>query len=417
MPQTDLLLQELQQFSSTDKDYSLAHRHAPQIRFDTKEPFFPLAAAYSVIRSASQSPSSTFAIDPENGIAIEYAIWWDWDIQHLYELEHIWIYLDADETLLKIEASAHGGRILMMTEDGSLPLEDGRVTLFSEPGKHAFAPEQQWLIGGSERTDLSCGDEAGEGGILTGNPFNRAAFGPPTLEEHRLTKRYLQRLAFQPVYEFSQLFDLQSIPFVTWQQLYDWIPRRIQWWREELPRIVPHLRLICLDSGDTLVDEATEVKDGEVVNHAELIPGAAEMIGQLQEAGYMLALVADGPRGTFENVLQAQYGLWDAFSAFAISGDVGVSKPDARMFLTALNALQISQSDYQHVVMVGNNLERDIKGANELGLISIWINWSPRRSKIPADASEIPDYTINTPLELLPLLEKIELNLTESEAD
>ena len=58
--------------------------------------------------------------------------------------------------------------------------------------------------------------------------------------------------------------------------------------------------------------------------------------------------------------------------------------------------------------MVGNNLERDIKGANALGIISVWLNWSPRRSKIPADDSEVPQYTILQPLELLDVIDRIE---------
>ncbi len=40
---------------------------------------------------------------------------------------------------------------------------------------------------------------------------------------------------------------------------------------------------ICLDCGDTLIDEATEIKDGsEVSLRADLIPGAEEMIKMLK---------------------------------------------------------------------------------------------------------------------------------------
>ena len=61
--------------------------------------------------------------------------------------------------------------------------------------------------------------------------------------------------------------------------------------------------------------------------------------------------------------------------------------------------------------MVGNNLARDIKGANQLGITSVWLDWAPRRAKTPADASEKPDYTIKTPLELLDVLKDIEASL------
>lgn len=412
MKQSDILLNELAQLVNTTKDYALAQQFAPVLRFDVAEPFYPLTVGYTIFREVVKSPSSKFTIDPAGGIAIEYAIWWDWDIQHLYELEHAWVYLDENRHLVRVEASAHGKCIPMINDNGSIPLENQRITLYSESGKHGFAPNREWLLNRADSTNPSCGEHAGRGGIHTSNPFGAEAFDHPTALEHRLAKRYMQRLAFQPTYEFTHTFDLRSVPCVTWEQLQRWIPRRIKWWRNKLPEVVPHLRVICLDSGDTLVDEATEIKDeNEVVQQADLIPGANQMIRDLTTEGYTLALVADGPRGTFENILKHQYDLWDSFSAYAISGDVGISKPDKRMFLKVLDELNISQENYTRGVMVGNNLARDIKGANNLGLISIWINWSPRRSKVPTDKSEEPDYTISTPSELISLLETIELNL------
>ena len=58
--------------------------------------------------------------------------------------------------------------------------------------------------------------------------------------------------------------------------------------------------------------------------------------------------------------------------------------------------------------MVGNHLGRDIKGANQLGIISVWLDWSPRRAKVPADPSEEPDFTIKQPMELLQVLDQLE---------
>jgi len=236
----DPLLQELQHIAQDDSDSVLAQRFAPILCFDRAEPFFPLAVGYTVFRTASKSPSSKFTIDPHDGIAIEYAIWWDWDIQHLYELEHIWVYLDTDEQLIKVEASAHGSLLPMTKDDGALPLKDGRITIYSESGKHGFAAERYWLISRAEHTNLSCGEEAGNGGIHTSNPFGAAAFGHPTEAEHQLANRYMQQRAFTPTYDFSHRFDLRTVPFVTWAQLAEWIPRRIIWWRSELQQIFKH---------------------------------------------------------------------------------------------------------------------------------------------------------------------------------
>jgi HAD superfamily hydrolase (TIGR01549 family) len=173
----------------------------------------------------------------------------------------------------------------------------------------------------------------------------------------------------------------------------------------------PSAKQICailLDCGDTLADERTEVKDGRGVTlKADLIPGAAQMVRSIQALGYPLGLVADGPTDTFRNIL-TQHGLFDCFDCFAISEQVGVDKPDRRMFVTALDRLGIRESDYPRVVMVGNNLARDIKGANALGLISVFLCWSDKRTHVPADPGEWPAYTIRRPMELLSVIDALE---------
>jgi putative hydrolase of the HAD superfamily len=169
-----------------------------------------------------------------------------------------------------------------------------------------------------------------------------------------------------------------------------------------------YILAVCFDSGDTIIDEATEIKnEAGVTQSVDLIPGAAEMLRELNRRGYKLALVSDGPGGKENNSLW-HHGLWDLFDVHAMSGDVGVSKPDPGIFQYVLDHLDIPKESYGRVMMVGNHLTRDVKGANQLGLMSVWIDWSPRRSKIPADALEVPNYTIKAPEELIPLIERLE---------
>lgn len=165
---------------------------------------------------------------------------------------------------------------------------------------------------------------------------------------------------------------------------------------------------ICFDCGDTLIDESTEVKaDGDVSLRADLIPGADILLHELKRRGYPLALVGDGPAATFYNNL-SPHGLYDLFDAYAISEEVGVQKPHPEIFLHALEQLKICPANYNKVIMVGNYLARDIKGANRLGLISVWLDWSPRRPKNPTEPLESPDYVIKTPVDLLDLLDTLE---------
>jgi len=166
---------------------------------------------------------------------------------------------------------------------------------------------------------------------------------------------------------------------------------------------------VCLDFGDTLADEASEVKDDTLTTlSAELIPGASELLHELKGRGYKLALVADGRPGTYSNVLR-QHSVHELFDVFSISEEVGVEKPDARMFLAALNALGIEPEDHARTVMVGNRLDRDVRGANDLGMVSVWIDWSGRYATEPRDDREVPDFTIHMPVELLDVMEKLEL--------
>jgi len=58
-----------------------------------------------------------------------------------------------------------------------------------------------------------------------------------------------------------------------------------------------------------------------------------------------------------------------------------------------------------------NDLAADVAGANGVGMISVWLNWAPRRRKTPAGDLEIPRYTVEEPLALLGLLDELEHEL------
>jgi putative hydrolase of the HAD superfamily len=64
--------------------------------------------------------------------------------------------------------------------------------------------------------------------------------------------------------------------------------------------------------------------------------------------------------------------------------------------------------------MLGNRLERDVRGANALGLISVWLDWAPRYRKFPVGPGEAPQHVIRAPLELLDVLDRLE---AETRAD
>jgi putative hydrolase of the HAD superfamily len=163
------------------------------------------------------------------------------------------------------------------------------------------------------------------------------------------------------------------------------------------------LAAILFDLGDVIMREDSEEKTDGVTQRAELVPAMADLLHSVQRAGTRLGLVADTRAGTFRNVLR-QHGLYELFETFAISDLLGVEKPDPRIFLHALEALGIPPEEWEQVVMVGNNLARDIRGANRLGLISIWLAWNARYPVAPASGEEVPRYQVTDAGELSTLL-------------
>ena len=172
-------------------------------------------------------------------------------------------------------------------------------------------------------------------------------------------------------------------------------------------RTPAHLVALFFDLGDTIMIKESEIKDAEqTTTQTDLIPGIAEALHTFKAWGYPLALVADSRPRTPINVLK-QHGLPDLSDYLAISEVIGVSKPDPRLFCAALDALSIAPSDHCRVVMVGNNLERDIVGANRLGLISVHFYWNDRRRSQPLTEEEKPQYTVSSASQLVPLIERL----------
>ena len=236
---TDVHFKTLDTSQNSD-DYQLAQRYAPRIHFDMKEPFYPSVVGYTVFHDTAKSPSFPRTIDIQANVdfAIEYAVWWDWDMGHLYELEHIWVYVGKDGEIVDGEASWHGGYHQMLVANGQLPLEDGRLSLHSEPGKHAFAPSIEWLIERKPNTITSCGVTAGKMGVHV-TPLFEGLIHDRTPLNNRLVHTYLERHIFEPSFDFSNTFDLERAIFVPWDNLFKWIPPRITWWTQELNRTIP----------------------------------------------------------------------------------------------------------------------------------------------------------------------------------
>ena len=107
----------------------------------------------------------------------------------------------------------------------------------------------------------------------------------------------------------------------------------------------------------------------------------------LQKA-YQLALVSNGAPDLQREKIQGT-NLARYFDAILISGEVGIGKPDTRIFRLALEAITASSHE---TVMIGDSLTRDILGAQQAGLKGVWLNRSGKDSISPV----VPDAEITS---------------------
>ena len=95
-------------------------------------------------------------------------------------------------------------------------------------------------------------------------------------------------------------------------------------------------------------------------------------LAALQQRDFLLGVVTNRLYGgePFQEDLRT-LGLLNYFDPrhIAISGDLGVRKPNPAIFLHALKALDVAP---EHAAMVGDSLNADVLGAQKLGILAIW---------------------------------------------
>lgn len=208
-------------------DLRLALKYAPVIHFDRAETIPLKAVGYSVFREEMRSDSfPKRVITPDLcGLVIEYALYWDFDIQHMYDLEHIWVYVAADGQVTRAEASFHGKYLTLWEPEmlfARFPQET-HVHAFCQPGKHAFLPDGQLfrLIPGWRE----CCEAAG-GPVLVGGPF-AGAYQPSPEDDRRCEAHIQATYAFTPTLEFDGGAVIPDDLLRPWETLKAEIPGRI----------------------------------------------------------------------------------------------------------------------------------------------------------------------------------------------
>ncbi len=201
-------------------------RYQPYVYKDKLDPFPIRFVGCTVFTEKMRSASfPKWVVDPaEEGakMIIEYAVYYDYDIQHMYDLEHIWVAIDTVGNVIDCWCSFHGMRLRaaglsMFQMEGTHPI------LYSQPGKHAMLPHPE-LFELHPQFRSACTSEAG-GGLLLPALLNGAVETNDCLDA-KITEYIRAHYSFYPSMEFVRE-KLMPEQFLSWPELLSIIPKRI----------------------------------------------------------------------------------------------------------------------------------------------------------------------------------------------
>jgi putative hydrolase of the HAD superfamily len=126
---------------------------------------------------------------------------------------------------------------------------------------------------------------------------------------------------------------------------------------------------------------------------------------KLEENGYRLGLISNAGDDQDVQQLARRFGIDRYFDFILTSAACSYRKPHPRIFELALSNWYFLPSE---AVMVGDNLEADVRGAQKVGLYAIWLSRRAGR-RAPEQMTIQPDATLSTLYELPAFLDRLQV--------
>jgi hypothetical protein len=210
----------------------IALKYLPHFMEDEKEPFPIQAVGYSIFTNGTKSQSCNRLLKWNKSniqFVVEYAVFFDFDIQHLYDLEHVFVYVGVDGSIVDIELSFHGKFIRGMI-DGITQIEmESHPIVYMQPGKHAMvaSPEYFQLCIALEE---SCNELSGADGFLIAPMFETTLCTDENIDK-KVEQFIEQNYTFTPSMKFKpSQFDTSML--MPYDELEAFIIRRMNHWKD-----------------------------------------------------------------------------------------------------------------------------------------------------------------------------------------
>ncbi|MBD3352597.1 MAG: hypothetical protein GF364_14005 [Candidatus Lokiarchaeota archaeon] len=272
----------------SESDYRLAVRCAPCLVYDKKEPFLPQAIGISLFYD-TQRPASLLFYHIRNNLSfkqrlkdyieawvmtlyhtlmndrktdpkpfalykfynnrpqpvlmtirdkwkknkaekvIEYAIYYSSDIVHIYDLEHVWVYLNKDDEIIGVKGTRHGVIMTLYGSASKIKYQKKHPIVYCTPGKHSNIVDPKQL--NRRILERACGyNYVGKDGVYDVQFFNDKIwkkvreFDPG---KEKIREVYRKHYTFKPTFKMTKYMIPTRKLMKPWYDLMEEIPDRI----------------------------------------------------------------------------------------------------------------------------------------------------------------------------------------------
>jgi len=160
------------------------------------------------------------------------------------------------------------------------------------------------------------------------------------------------------------------------------------------------IRALIFDWGDTVMRDFPE-KPGPMCSwdKVEWIPGMESVLSKVYHE-YVMVIATNAGASNTQNMIDAlkRVGADTYFHHFFSSKDLGYEKPDTRFFILISKSIGIPP---EKCLMVGNIYEKDIIGAKDCGMKTVFFNETMLTGPFPK-----ADHIINKMADLLGIISR-----------
>ena len=135
--------------------------------------------------------------------------------------------------------------------------------------------------------------------------------------------------------------------------------------REQIwTRLLAEQEITSLDLAREIAVEYTQIRVASI----QLYSGACGLLADLKRT-YRLGLLTNGPTNMQWSKIE-QLKIASLFDEILVAGDIGIYKPDARVFHVLLDRLSVNPAE---ALYVGDSYRMDVVGAKGAGMQSVWV--------------------------------------------